>query len=163
MANQIDANLIRLFVSELRVRQDLSSCSPSSWSTVRVCTYLEKSSHCSVVNGVHEQSMLTPAAVHVLNGSRPFTPLKLSGHDWETCVLTSKATNNVSWTWRGLEQTPSNGHWEKHMQYAVSTQWMSDKSWSYHPLLIKKNSTFKFHFWPQSSFKIFGVILNYWL
>ena len=91
MANQIVANLIRLFVSELRVRQDLSSC-----STVRVCTYHEKSSHCPVMNGVHEQSMLTPAAVHVLNGSRPFTPLKLSGHDRETCVLTSKATNNVS-------------------------------------------------------------------
>ena len=56
------------------------------------------------------------------------------------------------------KRTSSNRHWENHTQYASSTGWMSDKSWFYHPLLIKQKtlSTFKFHFWSQSSFKIFG-------
>ena len=64
------------------------------------------------------------------------------GHERETCVSMSKIADHVTWTLssaaREVEQTPSNGgHWANHTQYAWSTEWTSNKSWRYHPLLIK--------------------------
>ena len=89
-----------------------------------------------------------PAAQHLSNAManiepRPFSPWTRLGHDREISASTSKTTVHISWTWSGaarVEQTPSTGHWENHTQHASSTEWMSDKSWRYHPLHLSTSS-----------------------